>query len=476
MSIIPIRVIQSESNEFRQTHLSKAPEFAMSIEKTHKSASLTLKTLLLITIAVPLLLLILILQAHPEVRFREELNAEETRLIEELIVNNSPSRFSSTGERVLSFNAEELNLLAAFGRHNLPQLERFATDFDLRDATALITLSTPWPFKSMSVFLNIQFEVEQTAGQLRLTNLHAGDLRLPGFAVDALSRRLQKESTSLAESYQGLADLQRSIRHVELRGDLVDIHLQWEPDLLANLRSQAQQFFISADDRERILYYYGEIAAISMQLPPETRNTTLQTFMPALFDSARSRSSNGGDAVAENRTLLQALSLFVNHLKIEQLVSDLPESWDLRPRRLYVTLQGRSDLSQHFISSAAIAASAGVSVAEVLSNSKEVYDARYRSGFSFSDMTANIAGMALGAAATESTESARLLQNRLADAEQEYDYMPATENNTDGISEQDFSDQYNDRNNHSYQNRLTEIEQQVADLPVYQQTTRDSNQ
>jgi len=448
----------------------------MSIEKNHRPVSPALKILLLSAAAVPLLLLILILQTRPEVPFREGISTEETRLIEQLIVDNSPSRFSSTGERVLSFSAEELNLLAAFGRHNLPQLERFAADFDLRDSTALISLSTPWPFKNRSVFLNIQFEVEQTAGQLQLTNLHAGNLRLPRLAVDALSRRLQKESTNLAEDYQELADLQRSIRHIELRGDLVDIHLQWEPDLLANLRSQAQQFFISADDRERILYYYGEIAAITKQLSPETRNTTLQTFLPALFDKARSRSSNGGDAVAENRTLLQALSLFVNHLAIEQLVSDLPESWDLRPRRLYVTLQGRSDLSQHFISSAAIAASAGAGVAGVLSNSKEVYDARYRSGFSFSDMTANVAGMALGAAATESAESARLLQNLLADVEQEYDYMPAAGNNTDGISEQDFSDQYTDRNNRRYQSRLSEIEQQVADLPVYRQVTRDSTQ
>ena len=422
------------------------------------------------------LLLILILQARPEVPFRDGISSEETRLIEQLIVDNSPSRFSDTGERVVTFSAEELNLLAAFGRLNLPQLERFAANFDLRDSTAWITLSTPWPFKNIPIFLNIQFEVEQTPGQLRLTNLHAGNLRLPRFAVDALSRRLLEESTSLAENYQELADLQRSIRHVKLHGDLVDIHLQWEPDLLANLRSQAQQLFISAEDRERILYYYSEIAKISSQLSPETRNTTLQTFLPALFDSARSRSADGGDAVAENRTLLQALSLFVNHLRIEQLVSDLPDSWNVRPRRLYVTLQGRSDLSQHFVSSSAIAASAGAAVAGVLSNSKEVHDARYRSGFSFSDMTANIAGMALGTASTQSTESARLIQNRLADSKQEHDYMPATGNNTDGISEQDFSDRFTDRNNRLYRSRLTAIEQQVAELPVYQQAQRDINQ
>jgi hypothetical protein len=448
----------------------------MNIKKVHKPVSPALKVLLLIAAAVPLLLLVLVLQTRPEVPFREGISSEETRLIEQLIVDNSPSRFSSTGEQVVTLSAEELNLLAAFGQHNLPQLERFAAHFDLRDSIALITLSTPWPFKNMPVFLNIQFEVEQTAGQLRLANLHAGDLRLPHLAVNALSRRLQEESASLAKNYQELADLQRSIRHVNLHGDLVDVHLQWEPELLASLRSQAQQFFISAEDRERILYYYGEIARIGSQLLPETRNTTLQTFLPVLFDNARTRSANGGDAVAENRTLLQALSLFVNHMRIEQLVSDLPDSWNVRPRRLYVTLQGRSDLSQHFLSSAAIAASAGAGVAGVLSNSKEVYDARYRTGFSFSDMTANAAGMALGAAATQSAESARLIQNRLADSDEEHDYMPATGTNTDGISEQDFSEQYTDRNNRRYQGRLTEIEQQIAELPVYQQAKRDINQ
>jgi hypothetical protein len=444
----------------------------MSTRKVHKSVSPALKVLLLMALAVPMLLLTLVLQTQPDVPLRASISSEETRQIEQLIVDNSPSRFSSTGERVVTFSADELNLLAAFGRQNLPQLERFAAHFDLHDSIALITLSTPWPFENLPVFLNIQFKVVQTAGQLRLADLHAGDLRLPRFAVDALSRRLLEESTSLTENYQELADLQHSIRHIELHGDLVDIHLQWEPRLLANLRAQAQQFFISAEDRERILYYYGEIARISAQIAPETRNTTVQTFLPVLFDRARSRSVNGGDATAENRTLLQAVSLFVNHLRIEELVSDLPASWNERPRRLYVTLQGRSDLSQHFLSSAAIAASAGVGVAGVLSNSKEVYDARYRSGFSFSDMAANAAGMALGAAATISAESAELIQNRLAESVQEHDYMPATGNNTDGISEQDFSEQYSDRSNRRYQSRLAEIEQQIAELPVYKQAAR----
>ena len=118
--------------------------------------------------------------------------------------------------------------------------------------------------------------------------------------------------------------------------------------------------------------------------PPRSEVTT-----QALADQLR----------GERESVLQALSLYVNDSDISTLLAGRSPS--ATPRRINVTIQRRSDLAQHFTTSAAITASVGANIAGILSNSKEDYDARYRTGFSFSDLTANIAGVALGNALGE---------------------------------------------------------------------------
>jgi hypothetical protein len=177
-----------------------------------------------------------------------------------------------------------------------------------------------------------------------------------------------------------------------------------------------------------------------------------------------------GDAIAENRNLLQALSLYVNNLSLSQLISDLPDDEAFSPPPLIVTLHQRHDLSLHFVTAAAIAASAGAGIAEVLAHSKEVYDARQSTGFSFSDMTANIAGVTLGEAATGSVEEARRLQTALLMATSETHYMPRPRTDADGLSEEMLAEAFGDRTGDEYATRLLEIETKIAALPIYAAT------
>jgi uncharacterized protein YfiM (DUF2279 family) len=132
-----------------------------------------------------------------------------------------------------------------------------------------------------------------------------------------------------------------------------------------------------------------------------------------------------------------------------------------------VRIQQRQDLAQHVASSAAIAATAGIDVARILSSVKENYDARYRSGFSFSDLTANRAGMLLGALATSSPENALVLQQRLARLTGDGDYLPFLTNNRDGLTESDFSARYRHENSADYQARLQEIDALLYQLPLF---------
>ena len=76
---------------------------------------------------------------------------------------------------------------------------------------------------------------------------------------------------------------------------------------------------------------------------------------------------------------------------------DAAEPPSERMRRLTVlgqpTMLGRRDLAQHFVLSAFLAANSGTQAAEAAGLAKEVVDAQGPSGFSFTDIAADRAGI-----------------------------------------------------------------------------------
>jgi hypothetical protein len=248
----------------------------------------------------------------------------------------------------------------------------------------------------------------------------------------------------------------------------MDVNLQWDPDLFDRISNRAQQLFISAADQQRIIAYYKRIDEIARAIPADLRAVSLNTFLVPLFSDAQQKSMAGSDPIAENRTILQTLAVYVNDGNIEQLLG--PElAQQLAPARFVeVRLQRRQDLAQHLVSIAAISASAGAGFAQLLSTTKEAYDARYRSGFSFSDLTANSVGVTLATLATGNVETAQLMQQRLANLQDESDFMPEVGSNRDGLSESDFTAQYQDRNSEEYQQRLRQIQALINARPLFQ--------
>jgi len=118
------------------------------------------------------------------------------------------------------------------------------------------------------------------------------------------------------------------------------------------------------------------------------------------------------------------------------------------------------------VGSAAIAASAGAAMAEVISIYKEVHDSRFRTGFSFTDIAANQAGSLLGMLATRSGRDARLFQDIIKDSQASTDYLPPV-GTYDGMTEAEFIEAYGSRDSEAYQARLAEITDRIATSPIY---------
>lgn len=439
----------------------------MTTTRATRTPLLTRLLLVLLT-TVPVVALLLVVQLTPSVLPGHTLNNIDIHTIEQLLVDNAPEQIGTPGERTLHLDKDELNLLAAFALQTVPGLDEMAAAVGLEDGSATVDLAIPLHTPVRTFYLNLRTQVRQSEDLLELYRVRAGLLPIPTMLVRTAIAAVQDGMASTYVNFQEFSDLQQSIRQVAFAEEAVLITLDWEPRLITRVQAQAEQLFLSAEDKERILDYYLEIGSIVAALPNDTRSISLSDLMFPLFTTASTRVVSGANAISENRTLLQALSLYVNEADISQLAgADSPLGSEPVPR-VTVTIQRRVDLAQHFTTSAAITASAGAGVAGILSNSKEAHDARYRSGFSFSDITANIAGVALGNAATSDPAEAHSLQQRLASASLETDYMPLVQMDFAGaMMEDDFSQQYQDRTSPAYLDRIAAIDKEIAALPIY---------
>jgi hypothetical protein len=417
----------------------------------------------LLLLALPVILLIALLllglQAQPSVPRNLTVDGVAITAIEDMLVDRAPARVGRAGELQLQLDESELNLLAAFALQNIPALRGAAARVSVGNQSAALNLSVPLPWSGPALFLNLHIDVAAVDGLAVPGTLWIGRIPVPGAAMRLVAGAGERWLASSYVNFETLRPLRDSVRDVDFSAPTASFTLNWEPQLMATVQNQAEQLLLSADDKARIEHYRETLAVLLAAVPADTRSIALGELLPALFREALVQSAAGADPAVENRSVLQALSLYIN-------ADTAQGSGERHPQ---VTLQRRSDLAQHFVSSAAMTASVGPDVASLLATSKEAHDARYRSGFSFSDLTANMAGVALGDAATLNAASARRLQQALAHSTAESDYMPVVSRDNAGLSEEDFLEQFQDRNSPAYLERLGTINAQLAALPVFNQ-------
>jgi hypothetical protein len=156
--------------------------------------------------------------------------------------------------------------------------------------------------------------------------------------------------------------------------------------------------------------------------------------------------SHGTDPVAPNKAAILALGVILGEEKVAD-EAGRPIDIGLRPeiKALYrrITVRGRNDLSRHFWVSAALAVLSDEDRSMAVGITKELMDATPGgSGFSFVDLTADRAGTLFTAAATRNAESARDLQIKIRQGVGIADVFPEIGGLPEGISRDDFQNQY----------------------------------
>ena len=429
---------------------------------------LLLSSLLALLISTPFIFLLLALQSERLVPVNAALSAAELNEVEQLLLESAPESTLSPSRRELQLSSGELNLLQRYGFQVMGLLPQWSGQLQLQQDEVHALLSIQIDLGPLPIYLNMQGSFTNDDLGIHLHDLQLGNLQLPDPVMDFAVSRIQNNLLTADIGFDDFQALLGNVDAVELAPDRVSLTLLWEPQLMDRLAYRAQQIFVPLQDRERILDYYQVTKDIVSTIPTDLRAVSLNTFLVAMFNEAQERSKISGDPVAENRAALQALAVYVNNEDIGQLVGQELAAGVEPASFIEVRLQRRQDLAQHLVSIAAITASAGAGFAQMLSNTKEAYDARYRSGFSFSDMTANTVGVLLASHATRDAVSAANMQARIIDMESESDFMPEVGSNRDGISEADFTGLYQDRNSYEYAARLRQIRTLIEERPLFQ--------
>jgi hypothetical protein len=191
-------------------------------------------------------------------------------------------------------------------------------------------------------------------------------------------------------------------------------------------------------------------------------------LMEAAFHQARQR-SRAEDPRLENRAALLALALLLGHEGLEPLVGEIFDD-ALRakasPLMGSVTLRGRQDWPRHFLITAAMKLLANEPLSDRVGLFKEKLDARRGgSGFSFTDVLANMAGMRLALGAVANEDSARRLQATLAQGFRVDDFFPQAEDLPEGIPASRLLSDYGGVGGPGYLKVMEEIQRRLDRLP-----------
>ena len=148
------------------------------------------------------------------------------------------------------------------------------------------------------------------------------------------------------------------------------------------------------------------------------------------------------------------------------------ESNAARNERLRVldkpTMGGRRDLAQHFVVSSGLTVLLGPKAAETIGIVKELHDSRSSSGFSFADLSADLAGIAFAVGVTNSSPSLASLSESFAVD----DFLPDVDGLEEGISWKRLATGGGLAKGDRFRARRAKIIEQIRSLPGYNNAQR----
>jgi hypothetical protein len=423
----------------------------------------TVTGLLLLLLAVGGGLAILVIDKEPLVTESSALSPTELRRAREFIRDVFDANQSAAQPTNLDLSESDTEILLV---QVLDKLRGGDADVEYRPGRLRLRLTASIPESILGRYANIDFTLLQEQDQLLLDNFTLGSLELPGWLADPL---LQFGHEKLQLQLPEYAMLVNSISSYAFSEGKLALRYTLTPETLGQLSVKGSELLFDPETSERLQSHAAYLAALEATLEPEVdprnANISLARILGPMFRFARSR---GGDPAEENRATLLVLALHqmdMNPARLLQGDRELPEL----KRRLHFTLHQRRDYAQHFLGSAVLAVNMEPALAEAIVLLKEMDDAQEGgSGFSFTDLAADMAGIRFAEAAVTNEQTAARVQALMGANTDEDFFLFDVRGLPEFLTEAEFKTSYGDTDSETYRNLVDHIGSEIAATRLYQ--------
>lgn len=393
------------------------------------------------------------------------LSDDELNRVKQFIKANNPANLNNGQMANSQINQQDLNHLLNYLSQKAPHLlrQRLRLNVVFEKDQAFLQSSLHLPDNPLGEYINISATLHTTSSaltpEIEVRALQIGNNNVPDFIATWLASALHQQLVKKAPEYKAISDALQTVAFSE---QMMRVEYIWDTQAAEKMKNQLSARVIPDEFREALIAHANHLAKTSHALPAKA---TFNQLLKSMFSYAKLRSKEH-DPIIENRALFIAMGAYSLNKNIPELFGEIPEKV-ARSKR--ISLKQRYDLSKHLMLSAAITSMADSGMAISIGLQKEVKDSQGGSGFSFADLAADLAGIALAEKAIASTADAIKMQNILSSDITEQYYMPDIGGLPEGLEQAEFERQYVSTQSPAYK----KIEQLIADridaLPLYRE-------
>lgn len=402
------------------------------------------------------LLYISIFQNYPLVTQNINLTTKEIDHIKSFVNKNNSSNFVKDQKITTVISEHDVNLLARYTLNKLYNDARSNVKFFT--SSSYITATLYKPGNVFGEYLNVSVVIRQFNHSLVVDSLDIGGLSIPKFIAQII---LQEAHKNIEKKFPVYRISIKSLADFKLSKQQASIKYVWQPEIIEKLKSRITENLFPNGLRRNIIIYTKLLHKVADSI--KEQRPSLSELLRPMFRFAKLRSKEN-NPIEENRALLISLGAYMLNKDIFELLGD--KSHQIFKNKTFYLLD-RKDLSQHLLVSAAITALSNPVVAQAIGLEKEFKDSDGGSGFSFSDLAADRAGITFGNLALDTHSKARKIQTRLAKVVYESEYMPNIDSLPNGLKNIDFKLKYSNSESTAYKKVIRLIDKRISACTIY---------
>ncbi|WP_083272895.1 hypothetical protein [Alteromonas confluentis] len=405
-------------------------------------------------------IVVLMVETEPKVDVKAAEQVADADTVHDLLAQLESSVTDRHQAHTITINTQQLDAIVGF-------LQRATAGFRGKvsvtpDATR-VQASIAIPVELFDGYLNIDATL-LPANAFVLEQVKVGDLYIPGGMAVGLTEWLVNRWTQSNIATQA----REQIEKVSMSNEEVMVSLRPMDGFLRQLNEVKNGLSVDQDDelRDMTAYYLQYIAWQDITLA-DTPQPAID-FIRLTMKRAAQRSSPE-DAAEHNKAAILALAIFIGHHRVANFVGDVqPDAEKALKPLTPPLLRGRNDLARHFLISAALKILSEQGVTLAIGEFKELMDrAIGGSGYSFVDLSADMAGVEFAEVAT-SPKHAQEVQNMLSQMHDDSVIMPPIDGLAEGLSKTQFEDKFGAVDSNDYLDEVAKIKARLATIALYQ--------